>query len=516
MGVDSEGAKGAKVQVTPGAFDFGTTTSTASVTIQNPTKRAMAWSVSESAKWLSLSATSGTLWAGDTRVLSMTASRSGLSAGTYSVDVKFSASNGGGTEVMPVSVSVPSSGTEPARLAVSPVEVDFGTTGTNRSVTLSNTGDASLTWTASENTGWLSLGATSGSISGRTSQTLTLTAQRDGLTAGTYTTALTFSAGTAGTVTESVLLTVPSTSSSTVLLAGRLIDQFGEQGLGGVTVAFKGATATTAPDGSFTIPGSPTTSPSTLTLTGAGLYRRVTNAQTGDALWRVVPTSFDINAFDDMARDDFGSTTVRWVAAPTVYVDTRPEGFAGGPELQKWISQVQVQAADFVSKWTGATMDPANVIVTSSPPRDFSAGTIVIHFSEDASRYENSAYIGYARLSWSSSRSISGAAVWLRYLRYSGDAYASKRMGILGHELGHAMGMGHMEGSTPSFMSPSLGSKTDLSAFDQMAAFLLYTRMPGSSTADVEGSSSPSKALAPSAFTVTEWVCGAETESPSP
>ena len=165
----------------------------------------------------------------------------------------------------------------------------------------------------------------------------------------------------------------------------------------------------------------------------------------------------------------------------------------------------------------GAAADAPGVKVVGSSenPGTFTSGTIVIHVSELASRYDNQAYIGYARLSWTSSRSITGAAVWLRYLRYSGDAYAGKRKGILGHELGHAMGFSHMDGSTLSFMEPSLGSKTDLSAFDQMAALLVYSRMPGNASADIEGTST-GKSLSASAFTVTDWMCGAGEDEPRP
>ncbi|HYO45504.1 MAG TPA: hypothetical protein VEY33_02300 [Gemmatimonadota bacterium] len=305
-------------------------------------------------------------------------------------------------------------------------------------------------------------------------------------------------------------MTVPSSSTAwEVLLSGRLIDQVGGQGVAGLTVQFDGSTATTDGTGSFTIPGSPTSTLSQLTLSGSGIYRRVTFANSGDALWRVVPASFEMTAFDDVAREEFGTSTVRWVAPPTVYVDTSPEGFDGGTDLQTWISEVQVQAAEFVSKWTGTTISPAAVIVTSNPPRDFSVGTIVIHFSEDASRYGNSSStIGYARISWSSNRAISGAAVWLRYLRYSGSAYASKRRGILGHELGHAMGLGHMNGTTFSLMAPSLGSKTDLSIFDTQAALLLYTRAPGNTSPDTDSSGGFTGSLSPArAPGTSEWVC---------
>ncbi|HET9333882.1 MAG TPA: hypothetical protein VFQ21_09900, partial [Gemmatimonadota bacterium] len=57
--VDSEAARGAKILVSPLQVDFGSNGTTASVTLENTTKRAMGWTASESAGWLSLGATSG-------------------------------------------------------------------------------------------------------------------------------------------------------------------------------------------------------------------------------------------------------------------------------------------------------------------------------------------------------------------------------------------------------------------------------------------------------------------------
>jgi hypothetical protein len=335
------------------------------------------------------------------------------------------------------------------------------------------------------------------------------------MTAGTYNTSVAISAGSAGSATESVSMTVPSTSEPTpspgdpslVLLAGRLVDQFGGYPLAGLRVQYAGQTTSSDAQGAFTIPGDPTTTLGALTVSGTGYYRRDTFAKTGDSQWAVVPTSFNMVAFDDLARDEHERHTIRWMQAPTVYVDTRPEGFEAGPELDLWISQVQVQAAAYVSEWTGNTIRPADVIVTSRPPQDLTAGTIVIHFSENASDYGNADYIGMARLSWTSNGTMSAAGVWLRYKRYSGDKYAAKRQGILGHELGHAMGYGHMTSGTPSFMEPSLGSKTSLSAFDRQAAVLLYSRAPRNTSHDID-SSTGYRALSPAgAPKTTEWVC---------
>jgi predicted Zn-dependent protease len=363
--------------------------------------------------------------------------------------------------------------------------------------------------------GWLALGSTSGSIAAKSSQTLGLKVNRTGKSAGSYSTSVTVSAGTAGSAKVPVTMTVPSSSPppSSVTLAGQLVDQFDGHALAGLTVQFNGSSATTNSSGQFTIAGSAVSSLQQLTISGNGVHRRVTYAKTGDSSWGVVPSSFSMAAFNDVARDEFGPSTIRWVDPPTVYVDSRPEGFSS-PEMSTWVSEVKVQAAEFISKWSGTKVKADAVIVTSSPPSDFSPGTVVIHISDNDSDYGGfSSAIGFARLSYQSSGAISGSAVWLRYSLYPGTSKAGKRKGILGHELGHAMGLGHMDGSTESFMEPSIGTSTDLNDFDRRVASLLYTRSPHNSSPDTDSSDSFRGALAPSALPVVrEWICDAGEE----
>lgn len=484
---------------------MGGTATTATVTLETAFDKTVSWSAREGAAWLALGTTEGTVRDGSPKRLTLTVQRSGLAAGDYTTNVSISSDRGGGTETVAVKMHV--SGTS-TTFAASPLQLDFGSTASTMSVILKNSGTRSLTWTAAEGVGWLALNATSGTIAAKSQKTVTVSVNRSGKRTGTYSTNIKFSAGTKGSATVTATMTVGSAPSGTVLLSGQLVNQFTGAAMPGVNVQFGGKSATTNSSGMFTISGSATNTLQQLTLTGSGIYKRVTFARTGDTKWGVVPSGFGMSAFNDIARDEFGSTTIRWVTPPTVYVDSRPEGFSSSA-LSTWISEVKVQAADFVSKWSGTVVRPAAVIVTSNPPNDFSPGTIVIHFSENSSDYGgSSAAIGYARLSYGSSGAINGSAVWLRYLQYADRP--GKRMGILGHELGHAMGYGHMSTATPSFMEPSIGTKTDLLDFDRQAASFLYKRSPHNSTPDTDSSSSYFGSLTPSAVPAhKEWVCDA-------
>ena len=98
-----------------------------------------------------------------------------------------------------------------------------------------------------------------------------------------------------------------------------------------------------------------------------------------------------------------------------------------------------------------------------------------------------------------------------------GHLRPAKRKGILGHELGHAMGLAHMNGGTASFMQPSVGSNTDLNDFDRQVASFLYTRSPNNTSPDTDSSGSFLGVLAPSAAPIAmEWVCTAGDEVATP
>lgn len=185
-------------------------------TLTNATAENLAWTASNPVAWLALSATAGTLAPGDTTTVTATptAAASALPSGTHSADLDFSV-NG----VIDATRRVELTTTPVGELALTPAS-GFAPNGpaggpftpANATWTLSNPGDAPITWIAAKTQTWLSLSATSGTLAPGATATVTasLGAPATTLTAGTYDDTITFANTTnaRGNSTRAATLTV--------------------------------------------------------------------------------------------------------------------------------------------------------------------------------------------------------------------------------------------------------------------------------------------------------------------
>lgn len=267
-----------------------------------------------------------------------------------------------------------------------------------------------------------------------------------------------------------------------VPLQGRVIDHATGAALAGVRVTSGGAGTWTDAAGRFALAAAPGAA---LTFSGAGYYDRLTVADAADGTWSLVPRSFDMVAFNDVARDH-SAGTLRWVTDPDVYVDVRGHSFAtGGTVPDAWLDEVAALAPRFVSSWTGGALRARSVTIGSSPPAVGTQGTIVIAFDENPARYPSASAAGSAVASWDAQGVIRSATVRLRFSGLSGGAAAFSRQAVIGHELGHALGLAHMDGSVSSMMAAVIRTP-ELTAFDRAAGALLYDRRPGNRADDHE------------------------------
>ena len=184
------------------ALQGGRNPTAQTLTISNAGGGSLSWNASDSTTWLSLSPASGT----GTGTVTVSVTTGTLTAGSYSGTVMLSAT-GASSVIVPVTFTVTTVPVTPA-IGTSPASFSFtaraGVNPAAQTLTISNTGGGTLTWSASDNAAWLTLSPASGTGNGP----VTLTVTTSTLTAGSYSGLITLTATGATTVTVPLTLTV--------------------------------------------------------------------------------------------------------------------------------------------------------------------------------------------------------------------------------------------------------------------------------------------------------------------
>jgi len=194
------------LSVSPATLDFGNVDTSRTFIITNSGSGTVDFTVTESEPWItSVSPAAGTVGA-QNQPVAVTIDRSSLPAGETTGTITVDAGAAGMTTVS-VRVFV---GANPPGLTVAPMSLDFETSTTNLSFTITNTGGGTLNWTITENAPWLDVTPGMGSTVSSNTTTLNATVDRTGLPAGEFTTDITVAAG-ALTETVSVRMEVADT-----------------------------------------------------------------------------------------------------------------------------------------------------------------------------------------------------------------------------------------------------------------------------------------------------------------
>ena len=185
------------------ATQGGANPATQTVSISNTGGGTLTWSASDNASWLTLSPASGS----GNGAITLTVTTGTLTTGSYSGTVIISAT-GASTVTVPVTFVVTAAPVPPA-IGVSPTNLSFTATqgGANpaaQTVSVSNTGGGTLSWSASDNASWLTRSPASGSGNGA----ITLTVTTGTLTTGSYSGTAIITATGASTVTVPVTFVV--------------------------------------------------------------------------------------------------------------------------------------------------------------------------------------------------------------------------------------------------------------------------------------------------------------------
>lgn len=257
------------IAVSPASMSFSAAIGGANPPVQNDTLSevngaATAWTSSityfSGSGWLAISPTSGSLGANGNANIVVTCTTGALTGGTYTANITFTATTGGDTAVIAVTFTIAG----PA-LSVSPTSQGFtgqvsGVNPTSKQVTITEGGGVATAWTSSMSgsPAWITLTPSSGSVAAFGTSNVTLAINTVGLTTGSYTTTITFTATTGGsTATVAVTLTMLAYAGGfSIILAGQditstvdqttidAIDALGQGSGAGAAPTFQGRQST--------------------------------------------------------------------------------------------------------------------------------------------------------------------------------------------------------------------------------------------------------------------------------
>jgi hypothetical protein len=211
----------------------------------------------------------------------------------------------------------------------------------------------------------------------------------------------------------------------------------------------------------------------------------------------VIPTSFDLAAFDQMFRTTNGQLQ-RWTSRPSLVIlaavmeyrnSTSGQTFDATDEqlTEEEIAVLRAQLTEGLALLTGNTYPSFSSVEIERPAggarvNTLRAGQIVVGRYNGIQRFAQT--IGYGLWSERPDGSIAGGSM---YLDRGFDRDDSRRKLLRIHELGHALGYQHVEART-SIMNPSVGPEpTD---FDRAGAIIAFERPVGNKSPDTDPTSS--------------------------
>ena len=232
-----------------------------------------------------------------------------------------------------------------------------------------------------------------------------------------------------------------------------------------------------------------------VTLSGPSIVeRRRSVAIPADATKEtLIPSSFDLQAFDEMFRGT--GQLQRWVSAPALVAlgSVMQYHSVGSEEYQATseqlsddeVTQLIDHLTDGLSLLTGGRFTSFSSVTVERPSsgqkvNTLRAGAIVVGRYRGVKSIGNT--IGLGR--WSTegdTAEISGGAI---YLDQNFDRTSSSRRLLRIHELGHALGYLHVTTRT-SIMNPAIGPEP--TQFDRDAALIAFERLPGNQSPDTDG-----------------------------
>ena len=294
--------------------------------------------------------------------------------------------------------------------------------------------------------------------------------------------------------------TAPSNDAASRNVLGRTVSATDGRAAAGVSVQAGRERATSDVDGMFEIAiergaGAPAVLASATTV-----ERRTTIAPADRRLTlSLIPASFDLDAFDQMARTA-NSRLQRWTARPRLvviatvmnYRSSADEAFAATAEqlTDDEVNTLVTHLTEGLALLTGRAFTTFASIEVERPAQgvrvpSMRAGAIVVGRYDGVTTF--AATVGYGRWAEQADGTVTAGAM---FLDRDFDRDDSRRRLLRIHELGHALGYLHVTSRT-SVMNPSIGPEP--TEFDRLAATIAFERNPGNRAPDTDPDASPSR-----------------------
>ena len=209
----------------------------------------------------------------------------------------------------------------------------------------------------------------------------------------------------------------------------------------------------------------------------------------------MIPSSFDLHAFDEMFRGS-NARLQRWTSRPALvilaavmeYRDQSGQTYSATEEKlsDEEIAQLRTHLEEGLALLTGGAYTSFASVDVEHPAggtrvNTLRTGQIVVGRYNGIAKFANT--IGYGMWSEMPNGSIAGGAM---YLDREFDRDDSRRRLLRVHELGHALGYQHVESRT-SIMNPSIGPEP--TEFDRSGAIIAFERPVGNTSPDIDPAS---------------------------
>lgn len=279
----------------------------------------------------------------------------------------------------------------------------------------------------------------------------------------------------------------------TFITNGRALDAIGQTGIAGISLSGDGIISTASDAaGSFSVIASATTADPRLVLfTAPNIVERRTNVRVpgGDISVSLIPTSFDLRAFDEMFRVPM---LLRWTTAPPLLVENRALIFTNTSATDQTSLADQMSDAEYSALvtdlgWalpllTGGTFQSfagitRQVSAESVPVHILNTGVITV--ARVVGLTASTGYWGYSRWQFRSDGTITGGIVTLDRDFERGPSLFHRS--LRAHELGHALGYNHV---TVRASVMNSAATIEPNGFDLDACKIAFQRTPGNRSPD--------------------------------